>query len=332
MKIIAEIGQGFEGNKELAKVLTRSAAKAGATLVKFQLVFADDLCVPDYEYYDLFKSLELSLEDWKEIKKVTEESGANLLVDVFGPLSVDFAKQIGVKSIKFHPTDINNFELLEQINGIELDEFILGVGGASIKEIRLFLSKFDMKTKLVLMHGYQGYPTPNEDNQLSRIQYIKNYFKEDYPEVQYGFADHVVSDVNYSVVLNSMALSQGASYFEKHMSFGTCVELEDFESSIQPDEFKFFVESLNNAQEAFGATAQKDFFGMSKAEQGYRSYVRRNWLADRNISKGETLTHDNICFKRTSQESEVGLIDLLGKEVKTDIKKNQILQKQDISI
>lgn len=331
MKTIAEIGQGFEGNKELGKILAKSAGKAGASLVKFQLVFADDLCVPDYKYYDLFKSLELSIEDWLEIKAVTEENGANLLVDVFGPLSVQFAKKMEVKSIKFHPTDINNFELLDQIKDIELDEFILGVGGASIKEIELFVSKFNMSTKLVLMHGYQGYPTPNEDNQISRIQYLKNYFQKDYPEIQYGFADHVVSDVNYSVVLNSMALAQGATYFEKHFSFGICVELEDFESSIQPDEFKYFVETLKNAQGAFGKTVPAEFFGMSKAEQGYRSYVRRNWLADRDIRKGERLSHENMCFKRTSQESEVELIELLGKKVHAEIAKGQIIQLKDLA-
>ena len=54
--IIAEIAQGFEGDFQKAKLFINAASKAGANCVKFQLVYADELATPDYQYYKLFKT------------------------------------------------------------------------------------------------------------------------------------------------------------------------------------------------------------------------------------------------------------------------------------
>jgi N,N'-diacetyllegionaminate synthase len=60
--IIAEIAQGYEGNTKLTELLTTGAIESSADAVKSQLVFADELATPDYNYYDLFKSLEMSTD------------------------------------------------------------------------------------------------------------------------------------------------------------------------------------------------------------------------------------------------------------------------------
>ena len=57
IEIIAEVAQGYEGDRTLAKMLARGSMRAGADAVKFQLVFADELATPDYQHYKLFKSL-----------------------------------------------------------------------------------------------------------------------------------------------------------------------------------------------------------------------------------------------------------------------------------
>ncbi len=62
VEIIAEAAQGYEGNVTQARLLARAAARAGADAVKFQLVYADELATPDYQYYDLFRNLEMPAE------------------------------------------------------------------------------------------------------------------------------------------------------------------------------------------------------------------------------------------------------------------------------
>ena len=58
--IIAEAAQGYEGNPEIAKLLVIAAAKAGADAIKFQIIYADDIAVPNYQYYNLFKQLDIA--------------------------------------------------------------------------------------------------------------------------------------------------------------------------------------------------------------------------------------------------------------------------------
>ena len=67
VEIIAEVAQGYEGNQKLAELLTLGAVRSGADAVKFQLVLADELAVPTYEYYDLFKSLEMEFSVWEHV-------------------------------------------------------------------------------------------------------------------------------------------------------------------------------------------------------------------------------------------------------------------------
>ena len=67
LEVVAEIAQGYEGDFKLAELLTTGAIQSGADSVKFQLVYADELAVPTYEYYDLFKSLEMRVKEWESI-------------------------------------------------------------------------------------------------------------------------------------------------------------------------------------------------------------------------------------------------------------------------
>jgi len=73
-EIIAEIAQGNEGDPKLAQLLTAGAMASGAYAVKYQFVSADELATPDYQYYDLLKSLELSTDSWKKISSRTHET------------------------------------------------------------------------------------------------------------------------------------------------------------------------------------------------------------------------------------------------------------------
>ena len=84
LKIIAEIAQGYEGNLTQSKLFIKAAAFSGADLVKFQLVYADELCTKDYKYYDLFKSLEIFKIIFIIIILVNFENVLNVIKLLFG--------------------------------------------------------------------------------------------------------------------------------------------------------------------------------------------------------------------------------------------------------
>ena len=189
LKIIAEIAQGFEGNFEQSKLLIKAAAKAGADLVKFQLVYADELATVDYQYYTLFKELEMEEAQWKWLKDYASSLGTQLIVDVFGEKSLATAENIGIETVKVHGTDVTNLGLLEAISASSIEKVVLGVGGAHWGEIEQAIKVLKNK-HLVLLCGFQGYPTKTEDNHVIRMNFIKQKATAIHPNFQMGFADH----------------------------------------------------------------------------------------------------------------------------------------------
>ena len=77
-EIIAEIAQGYEGDPKLAELLVKGALVAGADAVKIQIIFADELCVPDYPYYDLFKSLEMDESVWQGLVSLVKKENKKI--------------------------------------------------------------------------------------------------------------------------------------------------------------------------------------------------------------------------------------------------------------
>lgn len=330
INIIAEIAQGFEGNFEQSKLLIKAAAKADADAVKFQLVYADELATPDYQYYDLFKKLEMEEIQWKLLNDYASSLGIQLIFDVFGEKSLAIAENVGVYTIKVHGTDITNLGLLDAISSSSIKKVILGVGGGYWGEIEKAIKVLKTK-KLVLLCGFQGYPTKTEDNHLGRINVINDKAKEIHFNFQMGFADHLVEE-NLASTICLVAIGAGAEVIEKHLTLGKVMELEDSESALNPDEFLAFVKQIKMGKEAIWNFNDEEDFGMSNAEKAYRQNVRRDVVTIKKITKGETLNSKNVTLKRTSNTNTIKKLEsVLGKKVKYTIKKNQPILTKDIS-
>jgi N,N'-diacetyllegionaminate synthase len=327
IRIIAEIAQGYEGNIQFCKLLVRAAASAEADIVKFQMVYADELAIPEYKYYDLFKNIELKKEEWQEVKKVAEELDVEICFDVFGEISLQISESIGINVIKVHPTDINNFQLLKLIKKSTINRIIIGTGGADQHEVDNVIEFFGSQKELVLMHGFQGYPTENKANQISRISHFKQRYSS--KNIILGFADHVVDNANYSTTINAMAFCSGALYFEKHLSLGSVLKLEDYESSLSPDEFFKFSRDLRKAVESFGEVELADsHYGMSMEEKTYRNNIRRKIVTKHIIPKGKIIEESDIILKRGDAKGIFDSEQVIGKQAKNDINKDQIISEE----
>lgn len=330
VEIIAELAQGFEGSPEQAKLLVKAAAKAGADAAKFQLVYADELATPDYEYYELFSNLEMTDEDWLGIKMDCDMFGIELILDVFGEISLTLAEKLHVKTIKLHATDINNIGFLNILAASSVDRIMLGAGGAYADEIKNAINILGDK-KVVLFHGFQGYPTSTGDNQISRLQVWKATFSE-YPNVSFGFSDHVDPSSPSSITLPAFAVGQGALVLEKHLTLGACMELEDHESAMNPDQFKIFVESIRDITIAYGASHLDNDFGMSGAENQYRKNIRRHVVVADDMMSGQVITASDVVLKRTSTPKPyTDLQAVYGKKASHALAKNTSIIEGDIN-
>jgi N,N'-diacetyllegionaminate synthase len=300
--IIAEIAQGYEGNPVYSNLYVKAAAKAGADAVKFQLVYADELAVPDYKYYDLFKTLEMSDEIWQNIANVAAENNIALQLDVFGERSLKLAEKLNVNAVKIHATDISNKRLLNLVAKTNIKTILLGVGGGFQSEINVALEILANK-EVVLLFGFQSYPTLNKDNHLSRIKFAKEKFTKENEHIHIGFADHANPDTNFHLGLGTLAIGLGANVLEKHLTLSKKMIMEDYESALNPDEFCDYVNFIHECSSALFETKNSDDFGMSESELTYRSVIRRHVVSINPIEEGHMISSDNLVLKRTSSDS-----------------------------
>ena len=331
LEIVAEIAQGFEGDPKQSWLLLKSAARARADAAKFQLVFADELATPDYIHYDLFKNLEMPTEIWEFLNLEAQKLGIDLQVDIFGLESLELALHLGLKTIKVHPTDATNEGLLKAIEKSAIERILLGIGGSGRDEINFALSK--LKTKnVVLLLGYQGYPTPTNTNQIHRVAQLLNEFSSRRPFVTVGFADHASPDSGLAIPLGAMAIGSGATLIEKHITLNRVIELEDFESAINADEFGDYVSILQDTYSALGTPTDRNDYGMSEEERLYRAKIRRHVVTARDIKNGEQILSSDLLLKRTSSVSPItDLSNATNKIASVDLAYNHAIELNNLS-
>ena len=318
VEIIAELAQGFEGKPEQAHLLMKAAAAAGADAAKYQLVYADELATADYKYYELFKSLEMSDDVWRSLARYAAELGVALHLDIFGARSLRLAADCGVRTVKLHGTDVANVGLLSEVAASPVKRVLLGAGGAYASELEVALGILGAKDVVVLL-GFQGYPTANEANQIARVRAVRDSLRRGGDRVAVGFADHAPPGDDLDHALAAVAIGAGAQVIEKHLTLAQVMRLEDHEAALNPDQFAEFVRIVRACSEAMGVAGAGDNFAMSDAEQGYRAMIRRHVVTGRALSAGERLTPTDLVLKRTSAE---GVVTHLGTAYEKKLRRN----------
>ncbi len=299
IQIIAEIAQGYEGNPTYSQLFVKAAAASGADAVKFQLIYADELATPDYKYYNLFKSLEMSDEDWRNIANLAIENNIALHLDIFGEKSIHLAEALDVEAVKIHGTDVANKRLLNIVSQTKIKQVILGAGGALQSEISVALDILKNK-EVILLFGFQSYPTANSDNHINRIKLAIDIFSKQHPFLKIGFADHANPETNIHLGLGVMAISSGAVVLEKHLTLAKSMKMEDHESALNPDEFLEYVNFIHECAKALGIVSLDNDFGMSESELGYRKMIRRHVVTIDAVLQGDVFRIENLALKRTS--------------------------------
>lgn len=328
-KIIAEIAQGYEGHPLFSELYIKAAAKAGADSVKFQVVYADDLAEPGYEYYELFKSLEMDVAVWKNLRAIADDLGIKLYADILGDQAIDLARQVRFDGLKIHSTDFFNRKIVKECFDLCETVFISlgGIEEKELDELMVDIQEWGKMSNLVLLYGFQAEPTPLEKSNLARLTYIKNKF----PETPVGYLDHTEGGTPESVHLSAMAMAIGADYIEKHLTLNRYLEIEDYVSGLEPEEFASYVSTMKNLQEALGAS---DFI-LSDAEKTYRDKALKKILIRSTKKAGDTVSMDDFVFKRSSRiepfEGFHNPLDVVGKTVAKDMDENDPVLKECLS-
>ena len=330
IEVIAELAQGFEGKPEQARLLMKAAASAGASAAKYQLVYADELATPDYKYYALFRTLEMSDDVWAGLAAYAQELGTRLYVDIFGARSLALAERIGVNVVKLHGTDIANVGFLHQVARSSVPRVLLGAGGAHADELAQAIEILAGKDVVILL-GFQSYPTPTETNQIARVRLLADRYARLGARVSIGFADHAPPDSPLRYALAATAIGAGARVIEKHLTLGKVMKLEDHESALNPDEFAEFCAVAQGCGVAWGVAADTPNFDMSDAEAGYRKTIRRHVITSRDMPAGTRLAPADLILKRSSADPVITNIEsAYGKTLKRTLSGNVPVQPADL--
>lgn len=297
--IIAEAGVNHNGNINLAFQLCDAAKTAGADVVKFQTWKTEEIItrnVAQAEYqtknmgeaqsqFDMLKCLELSYEEFKQIKNYCDSIGIQFASTGDTNEDIDFLISIGIPFIKIGSGDIGNIPYLRYIGSKNLP-IILSTGMSSLSDIDISVRALrdGGANDITLLHCTTSYPCAYENVNLNAMKTIRDAF-----QLPVGYSDHTLGNT-----VAVAAVAMGAQVIEKHFTLDRNMVGPDHKASSTPEEFKRLVHAIRNTEIALGSGKKVP----TPTEQEISNVVLKRIVAKRPIQKGQIITAEDICVKR----------------------------------
>ena len=331
ISIVAEIGCNHNGDINIAKELLEKAKKAGADYAKFQLFKSEELVCPDAkmaEYQkknigedsqiNMLKKLELSEEEYLELKQYADKLGIKSFATPFDLSSVDYLNSIGQNIWKIPSGEITNLPLLEKIAAIKCEdkEIILSTGMSTIDEIAKAVAVLETSknTKFTVLQCNTQYPTIDEDMNLL----VLDTLRETFPCWEVGLSDH-----SEGYVAAIAAVGMGVTFVEKHFTLDKNMPGPDHMASITPDELEELCVNIRRAEKMMGDKEKK----VTLSETKNKDVVRKSIVAVRDIKAGELFSEDNLTCKRPGTgTSPMKWYEVIGKRANKDYHKNEMIK------
>lgn len=331
--IIAEAGVNHNGDVNIAKQLIDAAAGAGVDYVKFQTWITEDIIdinAPKALYqiendgessqYEMLKRLELSFDDFRELKKHCELVGVNFLSTPDDYKSLDFlCDDLKLPLIKVGSGEVTNLPYLKRI-GKKQKDVILSTGMATIGEVR---RAYDIlinsgANTVSLLHCTSNYPASYDSVNLKAMITMRDEFN-----VNVGYSDHTIGNE-----ISVAAVAMGAQIIEKHFTLDKNMAGPDHKASIDPIELRALVREIRNVESALSGDGIKR---PHKSETETKKVVSRGIYLSCDVNKGEVLEDHMLIMKRPVFEISADMYDtIIGKKVKNNLIQGQALKQSDI--
>jgi N,N'-diacetyllegionaminate synthase len=293
--IVAEIGINHNGNMDIAMEMVEKAKESGADMVKFQTYQTEELVIKgsnlaDYQkeggssldQYTMLKKYELSEINFRSLRDFCIQQDIGFFSTPFDLPSIDLLNRLGQKLWKIPSGEITNIPYLKKISTMP-GSFILSTGMATLQEIKSALQFFSNRN-IVLLQCTSEYPTPPENVNILTI----NNFREEF-NVEIGFSDHTKGST-----AAIMAVALGATIIEKHFTLDLNMDGPDHKASLNPLQFKTFVEHIRLSERMLGEKLKST----SKSEEELKKNTRKSIYAKSKISKGDLFSESNLTTKR----------------------------------
>ena len=324
-QIISETAFTHEGDLDYLIKQIELAKETGSDYIKFQILLdIDSVYSKSTSLYHDMKSKMLSSKNWEHAMKHAKDIGLNILI-----LPIDYqALQFVLESkytdaIEIHSICLNDIVFLDKINASKTKLLIfLGVGGRTNKDIDFCINYLN-SDNLVLMSGFQSFPTKKKDANLGKIKSLKNHYN-----YHVGYADHTPWDEDdSSMILTSLAL--GSIYIEKHIILKKGSGRADNYSAVSKNEFI----ALRNILDSYTLIYGNDKLEiLSEKELAYKNRERKI-VALIDIKQDTPFNTSNIGYSVTNQTSDIlqnQFNEILLKSANIDVRKGEIITSKSI--
>lgn len=319
--IIAEAGVNHNGDKATAYKLCNAAKEAGVDAVKFQTWKTDKICtgtarMASYQdantkhkstsQYEMLKNLELSYEDFIDIKEYCEEIGIQFLSTPDEEWSLDFLCGLNLPFIKVGSGEVTNIPYLRKIASKHVP-VILSTGMSNISQVGWAYDTLISygAPNVKLLHCTTNYPCPMNEVNLRAMQTLKEAFK-----CEVGYSDHTMG-----IEVPIAAVAMGATIIEKHFTLDVDMDGPDHKASLDPLNLSLMVQGIRNIEAALGNGYKEP----NKSEKEISKVVLKSIVAARNIKEGEILSEEMLTVKRTGTGISASNWDLvIGTKAITD--------------
>lgn len=260
-KIIAEIGCNHKGEMDIAKELIDLAKDSGAKYVKFQKRNNKELLtkeqydtphpVPENSYGKTYgehrEFLEFTKEQHSQLKDYCDSIGVVYSTSVWDVTSAKEMCEFNPEFLKVPSACNNNFEMLKVLRDEFKGQVQLSIGMTTKEEVEEIVKFFEetnqAKSRLLIYSCTSGYPVPAKDVSLLEINWLYEKYGDRVNEI--GFSGH-----HLGVALDVAAYTLGARWIERHFTKDKTWKGTDHGASLEPDELKLLVKSLNEAYES----------------------------------------------------------------------------------
>jgi pseudaminic acid synthase len=331
--IIAEVSANHRGDIEKAKQIIRAAAESGADAIKLQTYTADCLTLnsnlPDFKlpngspwikyknYYGLYSQ---SFTPWDWHTELFNEAKNYGLVPFSSPFSesaVDFLESIECEIYKLASPEINFISLIRKIARTG-KPIIISLGTASREDLEMAIKEFRAisKSKISILQCDSSYPAKPEESNIRLINYLATEYG-----LEVGYSDHTTSSLSAVI-----AVANGATIVEKHLTLGESEDEIDGFFSANPGQFKKFCSDIRECESILGLPNFRRLDSNEISEKQRSIYLRSN------LAKGDEVKSEDLAVVRPGLSIHPRELDkLVGKIAVRDLQRGERLSLKDFS-
>jgi sialic acid synthase len=259
---IAEICQNHPGDINIAKKMVDSLKGLPVNCIKTAKRDID-ICLSDEQkemiydnpnsfgktYYEHRKALELSKDDFIELKNYVENSGFDFISSFTDENSLDFLCEIEISGLKIASQRTADIQLLQKTAETKLST-ILSTGMSSLNDVDTAVNILKNNNELHLLQCTSTYPCPEEDLNLNVIPMYKNRYKNQVTSV--GFSGHHIG-----VASDIAAYMLGAEIIERHYTLDRTMKGTDHPGSLEKRGLEYVLNYINQVNKALGSSKKE---------------------------------------------------------------------------